>query len=289
MPHDHLFRIGSSHQVCQDYAVSGPGYGVVSDGCSASEDSDFGSRLLCRLARHAIIETGDEVSVERICIAAEQMGRSLRLGSTFLDATLLSILKDEFGDYRVNTFGDGVVVARRHDGLLYEVSTLEFDSGAPAYPSYQIDPRRRADFLETFGAKFSVGYHELGNTPACTFHRWQSIAGEGLEGTHFFHKASEYAWVAVCSDGLRTFQRRVQTDTRKGYEDVPLAEVVRTLFDFERVTPGVLQRRLNVLTNFGQDVRHVDDLSIAVLQIDPPAQSSVAQTDKHTTSDPSDA
>ena len=43
-------NIGSTHALCQDYALArndGP-YVILSDGCSSSPDTDVGSRLLVK-------------------------------------------------------------------------------------------------------------------------------------------------------------------------------------------------------------------------------------------------
>jgi len=56
---DHHYEIGSSHVACEDYAMSGTQegltYAILSDGCSASKDSDVGARILCHLAKSALM------------------------------------------------------------------------------------------------------------------------------------------------------------------------------------------------------------------------------------------
>ena len=55
---DHLFWAGDSHKVNQDYCLSGSKsglhYAIVSDGCSSSPDTDFGSRILAKAAENNI-------------------------------------------------------------------------------------------------------------------------------------------------------------------------------------------------------------------------------------------
>jgi serine/threonine protein phosphatase PrpC len=50
------FEIGNTHQVCQDYALSGNYkdmyYGIVSDGCSSAEHSEIGAQILCHVAQY---------------------------------------------------------------------------------------------------------------------------------------------------------------------------------------------------------------------------------------------
>jgi hypothetical protein len=60
---DNYFRIGRAHEMiglpCQDYAISGIENGVnfiaVSDGCSASADTDIGARLILNWWRMRIL------------------------------------------------------------------------------------------------------------------------------------------------------------------------------------------------------------------------------------------
>jgi len=62
---DSFFFIGDSHEICEDYAVSGihhlneaetniVPYGIVGDGCSAAKNVDFGSRFLVKAAENNI-------------------------------------------------------------------------------------------------------------------------------------------------------------------------------------------------------------------------------------------
>ena len=108
---DSTFTIGSSHQVCQDYAVAGLrndrglasqrnrlAYAVVSDGCSSSIDSDFGSRLLSKAAERLILSEDhaapDDARLlhEAASLRALRLARKVGLDPTSVDATLLTQL-----------------------------------------------------------------------------------------------------------------------------------------------------------------------------------------------------
>ena len=60
MNKDSFFKIGSTHNICQDYAISGRDehykvdYAIISDGCSGAEDTDIGSRLVSLIAKQNI-------------------------------------------------------------------------------------------------------------------------------------------------------------------------------------------------------------------------------------------
>ena len=53
-----FFTIGSTHLVCEDYALHGKDYVILSDGCSNGGGprihTDWGSRILCKAAEEHI-------------------------------------------------------------------------------------------------------------------------------------------------------------------------------------------------------------------------------------------
>ena len=54
---DTFSKIGKTHKICEDYILSGTKpfpYIIISDGCSSSEGTDMGARLLCFLAQQYI-------------------------------------------------------------------------------------------------------------------------------------------------------------------------------------------------------------------------------------------
>ena len=53
---DCAFYIGTTHEVCQDYALTGEYSVAIADGCSGSVLSDFGSRVLSVTAMNKIAE-----------------------------------------------------------------------------------------------------------------------------------------------------------------------------------------------------------------------------------------
>src|SRR6478609_9515831 len=107
---DSYFEIGAGHTTCEDYAFHGsfrvdtkPFYfAVVSDGCSASKDSDFGSRFLARnfpeAAKLAIESLGANYAVDEKVIVNTvrhflfekmKLGMNVPLDKPAFDATLV--------------------------------------------------------------------------------------------------------------------------------------------------------------------------------------------------------
>lgn len=75
---DAFFTIGKTHTVCQDYAHAGfiPGtdqaYAIVSDGCSGSPDTDFGSRFMVTAAIQVLAKYGDGFDLSAIAWKAKE-------------------------------------------------------------------------------------------------------------------------------------------------------------------------------------------------------------------------
>ena len=115
---DSYFKIGKSHKVCEDYArakeIPHPylakeklPYAVVSDGCSGSEDTDFGSRLMAISVETAL--RNDSLSESRIMSHLRKMMPPY-LPKTCLDATVLAVYPIEPGVLDVFVVGVGVAV-----------------------------------------------------------------------------------------------------------------------------------------------------------------------------------
>jgi len=162
---DHCFEIGSSHIICEDYAMSGIiikedrpfYYGIICDGCSSSKDVDVGARLLAYAAKQYLQSV--ESSILSLYIDhdfSDRLGLSILdnvkiidnelLAHNGFDATLVLLLSDGI-NARVYFFGDG--------GLIYKDSRckkhieLNYDNNAPYYLSYEFEANanRKVEYL----------------------------------------------------------------------------------------------------------------------------------------------
>ena len=153
---DNIFLIGGEHKVCQDYALSGitndnTAYAIVSDGCSASPDVDFGARILSHAAKRKIIfranypifETND-IGKTSISDASQIYGLFHNLHPQALDATLLiATVKDNILNAYI--YGDGVIVHRSGDDVY--ITHIHLTSGAPDYLSYHLSKSRMESYM----------------------------------------------------------------------------------------------------------------------------------------------
>lgn len=261
---DAYFTIGKEHAaktpfVCQDYAaVMGPGRVVLADGCSSSRHTDFGARLLCRL--------GAQLGPNKAPRAAEPILATLGLPTQCLDATLLlARWREEEQDVRVLLAGDGVVVARRRSGGYFLVLS-EFPSGAPRYLSYDLDPARRAQYVQEFGGVQKITTTYQGGVTEQVF----PLLDEDLAVPEFTFPAAEFDLVLVMSDGATSFQRPKSADAPWITEPVPLVEVVEEMLAIKGYAGVfVAKRALRFLKDaHAKGWHHSDDFAVAGIYLD---------------------
>ncbi len=264
MQTDHVFTIGHSHKVCEDYARSGPHYAFISDGCSGSEDSDIGSRVLISAAEQFLLRQGpinDLNDIREIIASAASVQRLMGTDETMLDATLFGVSVDG----RINMFGigDGVIAYKDYSG---DLSFLEFDapSGYPPYPSYLLSRTRRFCMQVAMKRMNDPGWYV----------RWRKEAGDEVEeepcvtcsteidSFHMDYAKEEIETVAVFSDGVKSFM-----DANR--EMVPWLDVVRELMAFKGYKGEFVKRRMQGFLKACEKRgwRHDDDVSMAAVYL----------------------
>jgi len=267
MHSDAYFVTGTAHPVCQDYAFAGIShcwanpkakllglrdlpYGIVSDGCSSSPNTDIGSRLLV----HALVSEmssfhakRDDELIVRVAAIAHGVTKLLSLPEECLDATLLCCSESEEGP-QVLMVGDGVAAARHKDGEIIAWH-IEYDKSAPEYPSYKLNPTRHA----RFGSEFS---------PFKKIHKWSSVKGfttTKITDDFLLYQCldSNPEIVAVMSDGVGTF------------EGMEWHEVVTELMSFKNTKGHFVQRRVKrFLKNCQKNgIAPYDDVSMAAVYL----------------------
>lgn len=265
MSADAFFRMGASHQVCQDYAVSGTlagvPYAALADGCSSSPDTDWGARFLVRSAQLRLESEGrlSQSDGDAIVSSALAMARQACLPNHALDATLLvATLDREWA--RVLHSGDGVVAARRRDGgiVYYETS---FDQGAPYYLSYLAHKRDRDLYFET------VKSMTITRRERCA-DKWGDLQPEvtGMDEARlfrtFYFPKDVFDVVLLLSDGCQSFVRSGDV--------VALEDVLEQLLAIKGLHGEFITRRCNAfLQRFCAERgwKHEDDLSVAGLYL----------------------
>jgi hypothetical protein len=261
---DGYFAIGKTHTVCQDYVrcgtFNGQSYVIVSDGCSGSEDTDIGARVLTIAAEQYLRKNG-EVNFEVIVEVASNTIRGMGMDPTCLDATLLIAIEIQDA-VAVYMMGDGVVVARnRETGGYYHIRT-NFFLGAPFYPNYLTDPDRLEGYHalpanQVVEIKGMIGGSETDRAiDTDKYPYWLPVA--------VFNK-SEYDLVVLMSDGAMSF--------RKDGESVPVPDVVTQIMDVKVPFGEFMTRRARkFLGSFcpSKGWVHDDDFGVGAIFVEVP-------------------
>jgi len=274
---DSYFTIGSIHQVCEDYSLSGgkgdKSFAVMSDGCSGSPRTDFGARFLS-LAMEQILGQGPRKNLNLLhndgLALAERMVRNMmdcsQLDFYCLDATLGYVLSEE-DSFRTFLSGDGVIAARKKNGDKW-CAVIEYPSGAPPYMSYSLDKERTAFYMKTTnGCPFTIDIHEQ---TASLDYKKTTLEDEGMHSHVFMFPKDEYDLVMVMSDGATSFQKPVSSETSRNFVEVSPVEIVDKLLNVKAAKGEFIKRRCKRMLKelYQKGWKHLDDLSVAALHGD---------------------
>lgn len=284
MKTDSYFEIGSSHDVCQDFALTGSindriYFIIVTDGCTeshrVSKEVDFGARILAYAAREALknmLSTLSDLSSiqqnmkvfnkdlrTKIIQSARVIGNLLKLSNLFSDSTLVIAITD--GKIS-NTFiyGDGGIIIYKISGdIIYrEVSFL---SSAPYYISYIMDKDRDNGYKISFGTSPVI----------ITTYVINGVNGEIIQANEIINEIDESLYdktaltfdnflsISVTSDGIKSYE--------KSGNSIPSSELVKKFISFKNQNGSFLQRRFNFLKkeHKEENITHYDDVSIATV------------------------
>jgi hypothetical protein len=260
MNSDCYFSMGKSHMVCEDYAYAGINsngnqVAVVSDGCSASPDTDFGSRFLVRSAvvcgentGYCSRETYAESLIRSIIWCAYQTGSGLHLSRQSLDATILylEVVEEEI---RIVTAGDGVIFAVDHENKL-EYWDIDYASGAPFYPSYLLDEKRYLGYIENCGTESTISHFTSESSIAL------DVEHSGVMGNYMCLPKKSYKFVGVASDGILTF-------------DMSTEEAIIQLAAYKNTKGEFVKRRMRKFLKqcVKNNTSPSDDVSMAVVHL----------------------
>lgn len=264
---DGYFAIGKTHTVCEDYVrcgtlPNGRSYAIVSDGCSSSDDTDIGARMLVLAAEQYMhindpIETS--IGFRNIADMARSVVHSMRLDPTCLDATLIIALETET-QIAVYKMGDGVVAARFRNGSMTYSST-EFSNGAPYYPNYMCDNLRHEGYRAMSGNDVTITEGVVSGDVA---KRTMTMLDYGLIQTiPLVFPKTDVDLVVMMTDGAVSF--------RKGLEPVPVGEIVKQILDVKVPTGEFMIRRAKrFLGNYctTQGWHHDDDFGVGAIFVD---------------------
>jgi len=271
---DHFFSIGDTHEVCQDFALSGVrgdnlSYAIICDGCSSSEAVDFGARALAYAARDLIVNqtplflTGDAKAVGRVIVDKASIIGTLTVPPRCLDATLLAIcaqkLSDSFFRVRVLMYGDGVFIRRSPlDGSVntyhVEYQTVPpLPSGAPFYLSYLLNSERLESYRESCNAPKILTQNING-----VVQKTEVAFDEPMSFDYPHLSATDQ--LMVTSDGIGSFKNAVA-------ESLSYTQFVDLFSVYKNTNGTYLQRRMKAMKRqlVVDKWVHDDDISAAAI------------------------
>jgi hypothetical protein len=285
---DTFLKIGDQHKICEDYVISGEikrgvpplQYIILSDGCSKSNRTEMGARILCYVAQQFIrfnfIQYPFEPDYKNMGLwiihNAEMMARNLGLNRDCLDATLI-ISWIDWLNYpvpfsNIYMYGDGFVLHKKENGSI-QVNKVDYQpENAPYYLSYELDPSRKA------------AYHALKIKKVNTF-----INNEGNESseqwaydspTTFMANMSFDSTIMIASDGFGSFYSQ---DGSNEPSTIITPDVMAPGFiNFKGTKGSFLQRRaskeVKALNKNG--IFHFDDLSIGAYVYEVPKDDNLS-------------
>jgi hypothetical protein len=269
---DHDFRIGSEHETCEDYALSGHqgdfAYAIVCDGCSSSPDVDFGARVLALSARETMqaarstpmsYEAFGKITVKKADLVSALLPQ---LDPEFLDATLLIAWVDR-GKLTAMMYGDGVFFHKTANSIRaihVELKTPIEGTirGAPDYLAYHLEELRRERYIALGGEKVA---NDCLFTPANT---WAGTVTRKKPFDPILIEAPVAPGdvIALCSDGINSF--RQPDDTQIAWE-----MMAKEFIGFKNFEGVFVKRRLTAFRRRCQKqlISHADDISIAAIVV----------------------
>lgn len=261
------FSIGKDHIVCEDYALSyagaGLAYAIVSDGCSASPEVDFGSRCLAMAAKSEI-RLMKELSWVHLGEDAIRRAQRVRdtfpyLPSQFLDATLLvAWVKDGAASFAM--WGDGVIVQRRAKTGWITAHHVQLSSGAPDYLSYELDPLRKQAYEKEFADYVKeVTHYNSANEKDKLYKGSDAKAFQPFVGTSQVEPGDV---IAVISDGINSF-RKANNDP------IPWTDLVDEFTGYKTTEGEFVLRRISAFKRkcLKEGITHFDDISISAIVV----------------------
>ncbi|MCK5876743.1 MAG: protein phosphatase 2C domain-containing protein [Candidatus Marithrix sp.] len=254
--YDHFCTIGSTHAICEDYIIQGnvpTPFIVLSDGCSSSDDSDIGSKILS-LTTKQILESSGKWPLEYLEFGNLLIDNSLEiiaklgLPEEVLDATvMLAFLEQD--EIVVYVYGDGCLLTKEHSGEINTIE-IEFTHNAPYYLTYWREDEHLSQYAIYDPKPLILKDFKHGKSSLKPF-----------ETQLIFHfPLQKFKYIAIASDGASQCLNIHQQ------HKIPLQQLANDLFEFQDLTNNFVKLKTKkILQQYAQQsIYPVDDLSIGV-------------------------
>ena len=257
---DSIFLSAKQKFVCEDYALCGHDpvpFMILSDGCSSSENTDVGSRLLTHCVKKTLntfvanssldIETLGNVSIS----FAKSATDILNLPDTCLDATLIvAYINNKY--LEINMYGDGTYVCEYKDGRK-KLVTVSYKDNMPYYLNYIISLDRKKL------------YEEHTKDSSLSFKRIDTISYEQCETkyeeynsiTHDSIEIDSIKSISIFSDGISSFVDCIKN------EKIQLQKIIELFTSYKTTAGEFVKRRVRKAVEdlYKNHIYNTDDIS----------------------------
>lgn len=290
---DSFFQQGQSHEVCEDYAIHGDKYVIISDGCSNGGGprmhTDWGARILCKAAEQHLKVLCHGPDTKNIKMeeklrqfyalvantAKTQLKAFEKMSIECLTATLI-VLNRSWDTVTATMMGDGVIGAKRKDGqwevAVYDADPLGCKKGC-FYLKYMLNNNWYKNYMDVFGGNFTVTVYigDIFKPETMTVRTDKEVLRETSPWFDVTFTMDEYEMVFAASDGLTSFYQNVITPTSRHQIPVSTIDALREVLTIPKFNPDFLRHQRewlwkNKKSHFVRnDWHNSDDLSFGAL------------------------
>lgn len=254
---DTHYVIGHSHLNNEDFAIAGDEfpYVILSDGCSSSDHSDIGARMVAMAAseyldNHLSLDDAPdpECLATYVALKSEAAARVIGAPASSIDATLLIAYVKNDTVY-VYAYGDGSLLIESTRGI-QSLTTIDYSHNAPYYPAYRANAVRNREYIESSQGEVKTVNIDGTETISPVF-----------EPTVLTFPVSELGKLILFSDGVSSF---INTQSAQSIET---ASIANDLSSFRNTKGDFVKRKVKrVLKNFAKaGVFNSDDISVAAM------------------------
>jgi len=271
---DSFLKKGKQHFICEDYIINSDDrdtmpYIILSDGCSSSENTDIGSRVLVRSALNILDEKllyrfpDAELLVpnywefgRRIIEKAIGVIDSLRIQRTSLDATLIIAYVYKESVY-VLIYGDGYIYFKNDDCDEINYVGIKYDKNAPYYLNYLMNKDRDLAYSKSQDKEFVTVIKGICRIDTDDYIE-DLYKTDLLNNDIFSYKIPIHSldFIGVSSDGIESFM------DNKGNSSNP-KNIIKDFTSFKNTKGKFVKRRLNkAISEYEMlNFNHLDDIS----------------------------
>lgn len=279
---DSYFEVGTTHSICEDYALSGTtnsiAYAIVCDGCSSSIYSDVGARLLAHIAKDLILYFDKKklfgnlrfienfIDTFKVMVIKKLMEVKSTLGFSAdnFDATLLMAICTPSHTI-LASWGDGYFILQNKTEKY--IIKMNFVSGASYYLSYELSDSKLERYTQDYGND------DLTVTHTKVIDSKETILKAADLGSMCYSlflilpkdETNYYDTIIACSDGLATYQSSPKVDP-KNYST---SEILGHMTGYKDTVGEFVTRRMWAFKNLclKEGIIHKDDISCSAVHI----------------------